>query len=335
MPLPALDRWERKLQARGGCVQRRSGRYTKPGYRPRAVEVGDVDVREHVPGRIVTCYDPGTTDGSVYPVVSQWWWGARELETSATTTSSIWLNTEDTTSSATCTIPISWRRHRGYPTMEQIPPSLTPEHVEEIKRAHRKEEFRRRIRAQIIGGEQYDFYDKRRHADFTQVSQPEIVALQLLKRMLSFEGWRRYLRYGFIVVASNVTGLDYQVFRGGGHIKVYRRGKPVAELCIHISDRKTPPTDRVIAKKIMLEASELEVWLKSNIYNCQELGYHNKPTIENLISLGAEALAHNVRSKAAAGRDRPVIFTPEAARRSMEPICTVGRTWAEEFVRAS
>jgi len=124
-------------------------------------------------------------------------------------------------------------------------------------------------------------------ANFGEISKPEATALMMLKGMLSEQEWRRYLKDGFIVVRGR-TGLRYQIIRGQSHVKVYRRGEKVAELCIGVKyDLKCPPTDGVIARKIMVECDELSIWHGANIHQSKRWGYQYKPTERELIQLAA------------------------------------------------
>ena len=315
------DRWERKLYARGGYQKKKSGRFTKPGYRPRGGQLRSVTQE----------VDFDNTVETKSKIVKPSWWADceqghiitygtdynnwRSPIINATTTvtytgtadytpvSGNWIWRDAGTSATATGINVSGSGWISIPQTQSgwlVSENLTKEQFEEVRRESRRSQFRARMRAQIEGGGP-NLFSKRHRADFSSVSQPEIVALQLLKKMLPEEEWKRYLRYGFIIVQSQITGLDYQIFRAGGHILVYRRGKKMAELCIHV-DYKCPPSDRVIAKKIMLEATELEVWLKSNIHYCKNFGCRSKPTINELIALGAN----------------------EAARRPREPIHIIG-----------
>ena len=101
------------------------------------------------------------------------------------------------------------------------------------------------------------------HADFTTVTRPEIKALQLLKKMLSAEDFKRYLRYGFVVVRG-ASGLEYQIVRGAWHLKVWNRGKKVAELCVGLKGAM-PPTDSVIARMVLAQYDEPDLWRRSNL----------------------------------------------------------------------
>lgn len=152
----------------------------------------------------------------------------------------------------------------------------------------RREQRRRQIRKQITGGEPRNHHGalaRANHnpADFTHVTQPEMVALQMMKSMLNEEEWKRYLKYGFVVVHGK-SGLYYQVVRNQDHVRVYRQGKKIAELCIYVPG--VPPTDQVVAKKVMLECSEMDVWHKANIWQ-HEWTAKYRPTEEELVKLAA------------------------------------------------
>jgi hypothetical protein len=104
-----------------------------------------------------------------------------------------------------------------------------------------------------------------------------------MKGMTPEKEWRRYLKYGFVVVQGK-SGMFYQVIRGQAHVRVFRKGTKVAELCIKVPG--VPPTDEVIARKIMIEYDEMRIWHDANIHG-NPMGYHHKPTEEELIRLAA------------------------------------------------
>lgn len=123
-------------------------------------------------------------------------------------------------------------------------------------------------------------------AQFGDITKAEGTALVLLRRMLSDQQWRRYLKYGFIMVQGQ-TGLRYQIVRGQSHLKVYRRGDKIAELCLAV-DGNCPPTDHVITKKIMVECDEMGVWTRANIHGNAKWGYGlPRPTEKDLVQLAA------------------------------------------------
>jgi hypothetical protein len=100
---------------------------------------------------------------------------------------------------------------------------------------------------------------------FQNCTPAELTALSLLKKMVDEPGWRTYLKYGFVNVRGH-TGLDYQIRRGHWHVLVRNQGKRVAELCVGLSQRsRMPPTDEVIARLIMAECDEPELWRRANV----------------------------------------------------------------------
>jgi 2'-5' RNA ligase len=152
---------------------------------------------------------------------------------------------------------------------------------------------RQQFKAQITGGVARNHLGREPRAaktfsnpaDFNNVTQPEMVALSLLKSMLPSDEWRRYLKSGIVIVVSPKTGITYQITRTHSHIRATRYGKPLAELCIYLKqDIKAPPTDHVIAKKIMLECSEVDVWNQSN---SKTLLWGQKPSEDELRRLAA------------------------------------------------
>lgn len=97
---------------------------------------------------------------------------------------------------------------------------------------------------------------------FTSVSTAELKALSLLKTMLQDYEWKKYLKYGFVTITAQ-SHLTYQIPRHG-HIKVFKRGNIIAELCINF--KNIPPSDKILSLKLMIEHQESDVWKKSNIH---------------------------------------------------------------------
>jgi hypothetical protein len=83
--------------------------------------------------------------------------------------------------------------------------------------------------------------------------------------VISEEEFRRYIRYGFILVRG-ASGDIYQVFRNRSHTRVWRGGKVVEEVCVRIRDRKIPATDNVVAFKTAIEADEGAFKKMGNVY---------------------------------------------------------------------
>lgn len=106
---------------------------------------------------------------------------------------------------------------------------------------------------------------------FDGVSRPEMLALQLLRGMVSQEEFRRYLKHGHINVRG-ATGLVYQIKRYApqvgryDRIQVWERGQHIASLCVHLKHGlNTPPTDEVVGKLLMVEYDEADLWKRSNV----------------------------------------------------------------------
>jgi hypothetical protein len=97
----------------------------------------------------------------------------------------------------------------------------------------------------------------------------EAVALEALRETITEQEFRHYLKYGFLNVRGQ-SGTLYQIYRDTWHIRVWEQGKKVEEICIGLSE--TPPTDRVIAVKTMIEADENIIRAKGNVYNMRKAG---------------------------------------------------------------
>ncbi len=113
---------------------------------------------------------------------------------------------------------------------------------------------------------------------FENCTPAELTALSLLKKMVDEPSWRTYLKYGFVDVQGK-SGLRYQIRRGQWHVLVRQAGKMVAELCVGLSARsQMPPTDEVIARMIMAECDEPELWRRANVdIKAEHRRYHSNP----------------------------------------------------------
>ncbi len=101
-----------------------------------------------------------------------------------------------------------------------------------------------------------------RGRQFDRARPEEIVALQLLRKMVAPDVFRRYLRDGFVSVRG-ASGLVYQIDRVN-LISVWDRGARVCTLCVHMRDR-LPPTDEVVAKMLIVECDEPDIWRRANV----------------------------------------------------------------------
>jgi hypothetical protein len=101
-------------------------------------------------------------------------------------------------------------------------------------------------------------------AIFDDAKPEELVALQLLKSMVKSDVFRKYLKYGFVTVQGS-SGLTYQIQRKSHFIKVWNMGKLLCTLCVYIQDQSIPPTDDVVAKMLICECDEIDIWRRANI----------------------------------------------------------------------
>jgi len=97
----------------------------------------------------------------------------------------------------------------------------------------------------------------------------EMNAIDTLREMITEAEFRKYMTHGFLLV-KGASGLVYQVFRNRAHTKVWENGQVIEEVCVRIKERKIPPTDNVIAFKILIETSEGEFRKLGNVYNMRD-----------------------------------------------------------------
>jgi hypothetical protein len=100
-------------------------------------------------------------------------------------------------------------------------------------------------------------------------ARAEKVALETLRDMITEQEFRHYLRYGFLTVRGS-SGRVYQIPRDGQHTKIWERGKLIEEVCVRINGVKVPPTDNVIAFKVMIESNEEMFKSLGNVYKNKE-----------------------------------------------------------------
>ena len=94
-------------------------------------------------------------------------------------------------------------------------------------------------------------------ADLPNMSDSaERTAMETLRESISETEFRKYLRYGFVLVKGK-SGDTFQIFRNRSHTKVWRNGQVIEEICVRIHhDQKVPPTDNVIAFRSIIQANE-------------------------------------------------------------------------------
>jgi hypothetical protein len=98
--------------------------------------------------------------------------------------------------------------------------------------------------------------------DFSNATQAELTALQLLRQLVGQDEFRRYLRYGFVMVRGH-SGLRYQVQRNRHVVDVWNERGRVDGICVYLSG-SFPETDGVITRMLMAERDELELWRRGN-----------------------------------------------------------------------
>lgn len=105
-----------------------------------------------------------------------------------------------------------------------------------------------------------------RAPDWATVTPEEQTALRLLRGLVHETEWRRYLKDGHIQ-ATGPSGLLYVIHHSTHRrIQAWHRGQLIAELCIHLKGwTGKPPTDEVVAKLLMAEMDELDLWRRANI----------------------------------------------------------------------
>lgn len=111
---------------------------------------------------------------------------------------------------------------------------------------------------------------KSRARIFHNVPKNEWHAAELLREMITETEFRKYMVHSFILVQGD-SGKTYQVFRKRPHVKVWLNGKIVEEVCVNIEDRRIPPTDNVLALKVMIETDEEEFRKLANIYRMKNV----------------------------------------------------------------
>jgi hypothetical protein len=133
-----------------------------------------------------------------------------------------------------------------YPTVEQ---------TTESRRQLKQLELKSRLVIQI----------KSRANSPSVIQDNERVAMETLRETVTEEEYRRYLKYGFIMVKGK-SGDEYQIFRNKSHTRVWRNGQVVEEICVRIRDSGIPPTDNVIAFRAMAMIDEQEFKKSGNVY---------------------------------------------------------------------
>jgi len=127
---------------------------------------------------------------------------------------------------------------------------------EEIKTRMKKERLKSNLVIQI----------KSRAELPRAIPDNERIAMETLREVISETEFRKYIKYGFIMVKGQ-SGDNYQIFRNRSHTKVWRAGKVIEEVCVRIKyEQGVPPTDNVIAFRTIIQTDELAFKKLGNVY---------------------------------------------------------------------
>ena len=124
----------------------------------------------------------------------------------------------------------------------------------------KKDQFQQKIRSNLVIQ-----IKSRVDLDSKVVSPAELRAMETLREIISESDFRKYLRYGFVLIKGQ-SGSVYQIFKNRSHTKVWRDGKIVEEICVRIKDQSIPPTDNIMAFKTIIETNEEEFKKLGNVY---------------------------------------------------------------------
>jgi hypothetical protein len=132
--------------------------------------------------------------------------------------------------------------------------------------AYDSESYKKEAKKQKLKSNLLIFVKSRASNDFLKnMPENEKTALETLREEVSEIEFRRYLKYGFVLVRSK-SGKTYQVFRNRSHTKVWFNGKVIEEVCVRIKDSNIPLTDNVIAFKTLIEFDEEEFKKLGNVF---------------------------------------------------------------------
>jgi hypothetical protein len=115
----------------------------------------------------------------------------------------------------------------------------------------------------------YDIHIQARGNPVIAKRKNEEIALQTFREMVTEKEYRKYLRYGFINIEAASSKI-YQICRENSHVRVWKSGVLLEEICVRIPDQRIPATDRVIALMIMIETDEKAFRNIGNIYKMRK-----------------------------------------------------------------
>jgi hypothetical protein len=138
-----------------------------------------------------------------------------------------------------------------------------PEYSVEIKWDEKSKSYKTIFKSKLKSN--LRIHVKSRARFYQTFPRNEWTAIETLREMITEKDFRKFLRYGFILVRGQ-SGRVYQVFRDRCHTKVWENGRVVEEVCVYLKDGKIPLTDKLIAFKTIIETSEEEFRRLGNVY---------------------------------------------------------------------
>ena len=115
----------------------------------------------------------------------------------------------------------------------------------------------------------------------TGITEAELKALALLKKMILPADFKRYLKNGFLTL-QGPSGIQYKITRSSHMVYASFCGKRLASLCIYVADHTIPKTDEVITRLVMIQCHEESLWKGANVYYYPEV---NKNYLKNVVAL--------------------------------------------------
>jgi len=138
----------------------------------------------------------------------------------------------------------SWKIYRNG-KQEFIAPPSPKERLKEI--------IRQRHAPNII------VVNSKRRAMSTPGDIKEQRARQTLLFMIGEDRFRRFLKDGFVTARNRKSGFVYQIFTDHTTIKVFDKGKKIADLCVVLQGR-FPPTDQLMVRYLLALNDEDKLW---------------------------------------------------------------------------
>jgi hypothetical protein len=137
----------------------------------------------------------------------------------------------------------------------------------ETAREFARETKRRFEEAAVLRQQRQEEHDRLEAERKAKTEKAEEVAQQLLASIIGEEQLKVYNETGRLMVKGEKA--DY-ILQKGGLVKMVEKDK-IVDLCIHLRDKMSmPPTDNVVALKLMVEAEEDEFLKTANRHEVED-----------------------------------------------------------------